>query len=153
MRVKLEKSTSAIELYSGIANSARKSLQEWANIADGTSRNTQDNNITLSNNEQVLSDERITEIYKTLSDLRKRAQVLVLCCRPDKEKLEGIEQLSKIFSQLKEETESFPPVDSLKLRFNHTQNVIENARRDVVLNERRHRNHRNNEQSQSSDSE
>ena len=36
---------------------------------------------------------------------------------------------------------------------NHTQNVIENARRDVVLNERRHRNHRTNEQSQSSDSE
>ena len=150
MKVKLEKSTSDIELYSGIAKSARKSLQEWANIAERTSRDTQESNI---NNEQVLSDERITEIYKTLSDLRRKSQVFVLCSRPDNEKLEGIEQISKIFSQLKDEIEGFRPVDSLQLRFNHTQNVIENARRDVVLNERRRGNHRTNEQSQSPDSE
>ena len=152
MRVKLENSTSAIELYSEIENSARKSLLEWAKIAHDTSKDTPDSNITHNNNEHRLPDERITEIYKTLSYLRKKAQVLVLCCRPNKEKMEEMDQLSKLLSQLKEETENFPPVDALTLRFNHTQNVIENARQDVVLNERRHRNHRNNEQSQSSDS-
>ena len=109
--------------------------------------------IAISHNEHRLSDERITEIYKTLSYLRKKAQVLVLCCRPNKEKMEEMDRLSKLLSQLKEETENFPPVDALTLRFNHTQNVIENARQDVVLNERRHRDHEDDEQSQVSDSE
>ena len=113
MRVKLENSTSAIELYSGIENSARKSLLEWAKIADETSKDTPDSNITQNNNEHILPDERITEIYKTLSYLRKKAQVLVLSCRPDQEKLERIDQLSKILSRLKEETEIFPPVDAV----------------------------------------
>ena len=63
MKSKLVKSTSDIALYSGIAKSARKSLKEWADIAERTSRNTQESNI---NDEQVLSDERITEIYKTI---------------------------------------------------------------------------------------
>ena len=86
MKVKLENSTSAIELYSGIENSARKSLLEWAKIADETSKDTPDSNITQNNNEHILPDERITEIYKTLSYLRKKAQVLVLSCWPDQEK-------------------------------------------------------------------
>ena len=119
MRVKLENSTSAIELYSEIENSARKSLLEWAKIAHDTSKDISDSNITHNSNEHRLSDERITEIYKTLSYLRKKAQVLVLCCRPNKEKMEEMDRLSKHLSHLKEETESFPPVDGLILRFNH----------------------------------
>ena len=150
MKVKLEKSNSDVELYSEIAKSATKSLQEWANIAERTPRDTQEINL---NNDRLLSDDRITETIQALSDLRKRAQLLVLSCRPDYEKLEGIDRISKTFSQLKEEIEGFRPVDSLQLRFHHTQNVIENAHRDVVLDERRHESPRANEQSQSLNSE
>ena len=102
MRVKLENSTSAIELYSEIENSARKSLLEWAKIAHDTSKDTPESNITHNSNEHRLSDERITEIYKILSYLRKKAQVLVLCCRPKKEKLEEMNRLSNYLSHLKE---------------------------------------------------
>merc|ERR1711867_314073 len=150
MRVKLEKSTSDVELYSEIAKSATKSLQEWANIAESLPRDTQEINL---NDERLLSENRITQIIKALSDLRKRAQLLVLSYRPDYEKLEGIDRISKTFSQLREEIEAFRPVDSLQLRFHHTQNVIENAHRDVVLDERRHESPITKEQSQSLNSE
>ena len=67
MRIKLEDSTSAIELYTEIENSARKSLLEWAKIADETSKDTPESNIIHNNNEYHLPEERITEIYRILA--------------------------------------------------------------------------------------
>merc|ERR1711867_59205 len=128
-----EKSTFDVELYEEIAKSATKSLLEWSSIAEGLPRNTQETNI---NQERLLSEDRITEIMRTLSHLRRRAQYLALSDRPDYEKLEGIDQISKTFSHLREEIEAFCPVDALQLRFQHTQDVLENAHRDVILDER-----------------
>ena len=73
MRVKLEDSTSAIELYTEIENSARKSLLEWAIIADETSKDTPESNLTHNNSEHRLPEERITEIYRILAYLRKQS--------------------------------------------------------------------------------
>ena len=79
--------------------------------------------------------------------------MIALCCLPKEEKLKKLNRLSEYLSHLKEETERFPPIDGLTLRFNHAYSVMENARQDVVLNELRHRGHRDDEQSQISDSE
>ena len=61
MRVKLEDSTSAIELYMEIENSARKSLLEWAKIA----KDTPESNIIHNNSEHHLPKLKYIEFLPT----------------------------------------------------------------------------------------